>query len=186
MLVNELLPSILVRLRAYELERFQVHMLFDGLKEIRKQKIGSLSEPQRRNRHKIMLIGDCVGSNLNSLSVSHFWNQNSNPKTRLPTALASFIQHLLQTIQIRLPSSTPQINTKMLQLIVGDDNAVRGMLDSDGKQRFSVYDCLTILFLYNVNVSLRHTAFVLPLSQCRLGPQWRRLTTGYKRYSVSA
>ena len=43
-----------------------------------------------------------------------------------------------------------EINTKMLQLIVGDDNAVRGMLDSDGKQRFSVYDCLTILFLYNV------------------------------------
>jgi hypothetical protein len=38
----------------------------------------------------------------------------------------------------------------MLQLIVGDDNAVRGMLDTDGKQRFSVYDCLTILFLYNV------------------------------------
>ena len=38
----------------------------------------------------------------------------------------------------------------MLQLIVGDDNAVRGMLDTNGKQRFSVYDCLTILFLYNV------------------------------------
>jgi len=38
----------------------------------------------------------------------------------------------------------------MFQLAVGDDNAVRGMRDQDGKQRFSVYDCLTILFLYNM------------------------------------
>ena len=38
----------------------------------------------------------------------------------------------------------------MFQLAVGDDNAVRGMRDQDGKQRFSVYDCLTILFRYNV------------------------------------
>ena len=38
----------------------------------------------------------------------------------------------------------------MFQLAVGDDNAVRGMRDQDGKQRFSVFDCLTILFLYNV------------------------------------
>ena len=38
----------------------------------------------------------------------------------------------------------------MLQLLVGDNNTVRGIRDAEGKQRFSVYDCLTILFLYNI------------------------------------
>ena len=64
MLVDELLPFMFVSLRAYELEWFQVHMLFDVFKEIWEQKIGSFAEPQRHSRHKIMLIRVCIGIKL--------------------------------------------------------------------------------------------------------------------------
>ena len=36
----------------------------------------------------------------------------------------------------------------ILKLIVGDENAIRGMPTTDGIQRFSVLDFLTIAYLY--------------------------------------
>ena len=53
----------------------------------------------------------------------------------------------LQWCKAQVASNSIQM---MLQLLVGDNNTVRGIRDAEGKQRFSVYDCLTILFLYNI------------------------------------